>query len=97
MKSSMNTAGEDGTVLFGATMRALSSTERELFVDSLLEVDRDVRDKLDGLARVAARICGTPVALVSLVGRDAQTFWGDRVSMGSSRLAPSPLPARDGG
>jgi hypothetical protein len=93
----MNTAGEDGTVLFGATMRALSSTERELFVDSLLEVDRDVRDKLDGLARVAARICGTPVALVSLVGRDAQTFWGDRVSMGSSRRAPSPLPARDGG
>lgn len=57
-------------------MRALSSTERELFVDSLLEVDRDVRDKLDGLARVAARICGTPVALVSLVGRDAQTFLG---------------------
>ncbi|WDF73098.1 PAS domain-containing protein [Novosphingobium sp. KACC 22771] len=57
-------------------MRALSTAEREAYITDLGQVGRDVRDKLDGLARAASHICDTPVALVSLVGREEQAFLG---------------------
>lgn len=37
---------------------------------------RDTRDHLDAVARLAARVCNTPIALVSLVTQDEQVFVG---------------------
>lgn len=76
MASPSDAAGGDNTLLFGSASSGISAQERDAYVEGLLKVDAQVRDHLDGLARVAAQICGTPIALVSLVGRDAQTFLG---------------------
>lgn len=55
---------------------AYSASERETLVADLIKVDGQVREKLDAITRLATSTCDTPIGVVSLVGRDAQTFLG---------------------
>lgn len=50
--------------------------QRQAILQSYPTVDKDLKKRLDRLAAIAARACHTPVALVSLVGGQRQSFVG---------------------
>jgi PAS domain S-box-containing protein len=51
-----------------------NETERQAALDEYRLLDSEPEPVLDGIARAAAEICGTPIALISLIDRDRQWF-----------------------
>ena len=47
---------------------------RQQDLDALLVLDSEAEASFDGLVQAAATICGTPIALISLIDRDRQWF-----------------------
>lgn len=60
---------------------------RQQALDQLEVLDTPPEESFDGLVRAAAALCGTPVALISLVDRDRQWF---KASVGLGELRETP-------
>ena len=58
----------------GAVAQAVADPRRLAALQGSGLLDSPVEERFDGLARLAARLLGAPVALVSLVDRDRQFF-----------------------
>jgi GAF domain-containing protein len=69
-------AQERNTMTAAATAAAIPPDEQERLqaLRDYQVLDTDAEDDYDDLAMLASQICGTPIALVSLVDRDRQWF-----------------------
>lgn len=60
---------------------------RQQSLDALEVLDSEAETAFDGLVRAAAAVCGTPIALISLIDRDRQWF---KANMGLEGVSETP-------
>ena len=70
-----------------AVAQTLPESARQLALDRLGVLDSKAEESFNGLVQAAAAICGTPIALISLVDRDRQWF---KANLGLEGVSETP-------
>ena len=70
-----------------AVAQTLPESARQLALDRLGVLDSAAEESFNGLVQAAAAICGTPIALISLVDRDRQWF---KANLGLEGVSETP-------